>query len=177
MQMIFQDPMSSLNPRQTIRQILVGPILLHGVEADRKAAERRIVRVLDRVRLPSTILNRYPRELSGGQRQRIGIARAIVLEPDFVLADEVVSGLDVSTQAQVLDLLSELRRDLNLSFAFISHDLSVVRTFCSRVAVLRAGRIIEEGNCEQVFSAPASDYTRALIDAIPLPEFDPTWLA
>jgi ABC-type glutathione transport system ATPase component len=150
MQMIFQDPMSSLNARQTIRQILVGPILLHGVEIDRKAAERRIAGVLDRVRLPVTILNRYPHELSGGQRQRIGIARAIVLEPDFVLADEVVSGLDVSTQAQVLDLLSELRRDLNLSFAFISHDLSVVRAFCTKIAVLRAGKIVEAGKCESL---------------------------
>ncbi len=177
MQMIFQDPMSSLNARQSIRQILVGPILLHGVETDRKAAERRIARVLDRVRLPTTILERYPHELSGGQRQRIGIARAIVLEPDFVLADEVVSGLDVSTQAQVLDLLSELRRDLNLSFAFISHDLSVVRAFCTKIAVLRAGKIVEAGKCEEVFAAPASDYTRALIDAIPLPELDTAWLA
>jgi ABC-type microcin C transport system duplicated ATPase subunit YejF len=176
MQMIFQDPMSSLNARQTIRQILVGPILLHGVETDRAAAERRITRVLDRVRLPSTILNRYPQELSGGQRQRIGIARAVVLEPDFVLADEVVSGLDVSTQAQVLDLLSELRRDLNLSIAFISHDLSVVRAFCDRVTVLRGGKIVEEGNCERIFSAPVSDYTKALIDAIPLPDLDPAWL-
>ena len=176
MHMIFQDPMSSLNARQTIRQILVGPILLHGVETDRAAAERRIARVLDRVRLPSTILNRYPQELSGGQRQRIGIARAVVLEPDFVLADEVVSGLDVSTQAQVLDLLSELRRDLNLSIAFISHDLSVVRAFCDRVTVLRGGKIVEEGNCERIFSAPASDYTKALIDAIPLPDLDPAWL-
>jgi ABC-type glutathione transport system ATPase component len=176
MQMIFQDPMSSLNARRTIGQILVGPILLHGVETDRRGAERRIARVLDRVRLPATILARYPHELSGGQRQRIGIARAIVLEPDFVLADEVVSGLDVSTQAQVLDLLSELRRDLNLSLAFISHDLSVIRAFCSRVAVLRAGAIVEEGNCEQVFASPASDYTRALIDAIPLPDLDPAWL-
>lgn len=177
MQMIFQDPMSSLNARQTIRQILVGPILLHGVETDRRAAERRVTRVLDRVRLPAHVLDRHPQELSGGQRQRIGIARAIVLEPDFVLADEVVSGLDVSTQAQVLDLLLELRRELNLSIAFISHDLSVIRAFCGRVAVLRAGKIVEEGACEKVFSAPASDYTRALIDAIPLPDLDPAWLA
>jgi ABC-type glutathione transport system ATPase component len=176
MQMIFQDPMSSLNARQTIRRILVGPILLHGVESDRAAAERRIARVLDRVRLPSKVLDRYPQELSGGQRQRIGIARAVVLEPDFVLADEVVSGLDVSTQAQVLDLLSELRRELNLSIAFISHDLSVIRAFCDRVAVLRAGKIVEEGNCEKIFSAPGSDYTKALIDAIPLPDLDPAWL-
>jgi len=177
MQMIFQDPMASLNARQTIRRILVGPILLHGVEPDRAAAERRIIRVLDRVRLPSHILDRFPHELSGGQRQRIGIARAIVLEPDFVLADEVVSGLDASTRAQVLDLLLELRRDLDLSLAFISHDLSVIRAFCSRVAVLQAGRIVEQGDCEKVFAAPASEYTRALIDAIPLPEIDPGWLA
>ncbi|MGY5808259.1 ATP-binding cassette domain-containing protein [Rhizobium sp. LEGMi198b] len=175
-QMIFQDPMASLNPRHTIRRILVEPLLLHGLATDRQAAERRVAAILDRVTLPHTCLDRNPHELSGGQRQRIGIARAALLEPDFVLADEIVSGLDVSTQAQVLNLLKELSRDLGLSMAFISHDLSVIRAVCDRVYVMRRGRVVEEGDCERVFAAPASGYTRMLLDAIPLPEIDPTWL-
>ncbi len=176
MQMIFQDPMSSLNPRRTIRHILIEPLLLHrrGGRAD---AEVRVRAVLDRVGLPATVLDRYPHELSGGQRQRVGIARAVVLAPDFVLADEIVSGLDVSTQAQVLQLLGELKREMNLSMAFISHDLSVVRALCDRVYVLSSGRVVEEGRCEDVFAAPQDDYTRTLIDAIPLPVIDPQWLA
>jgi len=176
MQMIFQDPMSSLNPRHTIRRILVEPILLHGLEPDRAAAERRVRRTLDRVGLPATALDRNPHALSGGQRQRVGIARAVVLEPDFVLADEVVSGLDVSTQAQVLDLLFSLSREMGLAIGFISHDLSVIRAFCDRVVVMREGRIVEEGACESVFAAPRDSYTRMLMDAIPLPEVDPDWL-
>ena len=132
--------------------------------------------ILERVTLPQTCLDRNPHELSGGQRQRIGIARAALLEPDFVLADEIVSGLDVSTQAQVLNLLKELSRDLGLSMAFISHDLSVIRAICDRVYVMRHGRVVEEGDCDRVFAAPASGYTRMLLDAIPLPEIDPTWL-
>jgi ABC-type microcin C transport system duplicated ATPase subunit YejF len=176
MQMIFQDPMASLNPRHTIRRILVEPLLLHGLETDRQAAERRVAMILERVTLPQTCLDRNPHELSGGQRQRIGIARAALLEPDFVLADEIVSGLDVSTQAQVLNLLKELSRDLGLSMAFISHDLSVIRAICDRVYVMRHGRVVEEGDCDRVFAAPASGYTHMLLDAIPLPEIDPTWL-
>ncbi|MFJ6323879.1 MULTISPECIES: ATP-binding cassette domain-containing protein [unclassified Rhizobium] len=176
MQMIFQDPMASLNPRHTIRRILVEPLLLHGLASDRKDAERRVAKILERVTLPQACLDRNPHELSGGQRQRIGIARAALLEPDFVLADEIVSGLDVSTQAQVLNLLKELSRDLGLSMAFISHDLSVIRAVCDRVYVLRHGRVEEEGNCERVFTTPASAYTRMLLDAIPLPEIDPHWL-
>jgi ABC-type microcin C transport system duplicated ATPase subunit YejF len=175
MQMIFQDPMSSLNPRRTIRRILIDPLLLHGI-ADRAAAEKRVRKVIERVGLSPVALDRYPHELSGGQRQRIGIARAVVLEPDFVLADEIVSGLDVSTQAQVLALLGELKREMNLAMAFISHDLSVVRAVCSRIYVLREGRVVEEGSCEAVFSAPRDAYTRTLIDAIPLPVIDPGWL-
>jgi ABC-type glutathione transport system ATPase component len=176
MQMIFQDPMASLNPRHTIRRILVEPVLLHGLASDRQAAEHRVAAILERVTLPQACLDRNPHELSGGQRQRIGIARAALLEPDFVLADEIVSGLDVSTQAQVLNLLKELSRDLGLSMAFISHDLSVIRAVCDRVYVMRHGRVVEEGPCERVFAAPASSYTRALLDAIPLPEVDPDWL-
>jgi peptide/nickel transport system ATP-binding protein len=176
MQMIFQDPMSSLNPRRTIRSILSDPLLLHAIAPDRASAERRVEAVMDRVGLPMTVLGRYPHELSGGQRQRVGIARAVVLKPDFVLADEIVSGLDVSTQAQVLKLLGELKREMNLAMAFISHDLSVVRAVCDRVYVLSAGRVVEQGPCESVFKTPAHAYTRTLIDAIPLPVVDADWL-
>jgi len=177
MQMIFQDPMSSLNPRHTIGRILTEPLLLHGFTASRKAALSVVHGILDRVGLSPTTVDRYSFELSGGQRQRVGIARAVVLKPDFVLADEIVSGLDVSTQAQVLQLLKELTGELHLALAFISHDLSVVRSICQRVVVMREGRVVEEGACERVFTSPASPYTRMLIDAIPLPTIDPGWLA
>ncbi|MCB1444921.1 MAG: ABC transporter ATP-binding protein [Rhizobiaceae bacterium] len=176
MQMIFQDPMASLNPRHSIRRILIEPILFHGLARDAREAEARVWKILDRFTLPAAVLDRNPHELSGGQRQRIGIARAALLEPDFVLADEIVSGLDVSTQALVLNLLKDLSRDLGLALAFISHDLSVIRAVCDRVYVMRFGKVIEEGPCEQVFAAPKSNYTRALLDAIPLPEIDPEWL-
>src|SRR6478609_4103360 len=176
MQMIFQDPMSSLNPRHTIGRILIEPTLLHGLANDRAAALALVHGVLDRVGLSRSTVDRYSYELSGGQRQRVGIARAVVLRPDFVLADEIVSGLDVSTQAQVLRLLQELTREMHLALAFISHDLSVVRSICQRVVVMREGRVVEEGICEQVFAAPAAAYTRMLIDAIPLPSVDPGWL-
>ena len=176
MQMIFQDPMASLNPRHTIRRILTAPMLLHGLAPDASAAGRRLAPLLERVGLPPAALDRFPHEVSGGQRQRVGIARAVALEPDFVLADEIVSGLDASTQAQVLQLLKGLARDMGLAMAFISHDLSVIRAICDRVYVMRAGRIVEHGACETVFSAPAEAYTRDLLDAIPLPEIDPGWL-
>src|SRR5262245_53636853 len=176
MQMIFQDPMSSLNPRRTIRSILSAPLLLHSLAIDRATAERRICAVMERVGLPTELLDRYPHELSGGQRQRVGIARAVVLAPDFVLADEIVSGLDVATQAQVLKLLGELKREMNLAMAFISHDLSVVRAVCDRVYVLSQGRVVEQGRCDLVFDHPQDAYTRTLLDAIPLPVIDPTWL-
>jgi ABC-type glutathione transport system ATPase component len=176
MQMIFQDPMASLNPRHGIRRILTEPVLLHRCEPDAAAAARRVARIVERVGLPPAVLDRAPHELSGGQRQRVGIARAMVLEPDFVLADEIVSGLDVSTQAQVLQLIGELTREMGLAMAFISHDLSVVRAICDRVVVLRSGRIVEEGPCTEVFASPRDPYTRALLAAIPLPDVDPGWL-
>ena len=176
MQMIFQDPMASLNPRHTVRRILTEPLLFHRVTTDRADAEKRVRQFFERVALPVSCLDRTPHELSGGQRQRVGIARAALLEPDFVLADEIVSGLDVSTQAQALNLLKTLTRDLGLAMAFISHDLSVIRAVCDRVYVLRNGVVVEEGRCEDVFAAPKSAYTRLLIDAIPLPEIDPSWL-
>ncbi len=177
MQMIFQDPMSSLNPRHTIGRILIEPILLHGLAANHRTARAMVHGILDRVGLSRSTVDRYSYELSGGQRQRVGIARAVVLRPDFVLADEIVSGLDVSTQAQVLRLLKELTGEMHLALAFISHDLSVVRSICQRVVVMREGRVVEEGPCERVFAAPAAAYTRMLIDAIPLPVVDPGWLS
>ncbi|MDQ1184443.1 ATP-binding cassette domain-containing protein [Agrobacterium larrymoorei] len=176
MQMIFQDPMASLNPRHTIRRILTEPLFLHGLTSDRRDAERQVRAILDRVSLPAVTLDRAPHELSGGQRQRIGIARAVLMKPDFVLADEVVSGLDVSTQAQVLNLLKELSQEMGLAMAFISHDLSVIRAVCDRVTVMRFGEVVEEGTCEAVFDAPKTPYTRLLLDAIPLPEIDDGWL-
>ncbi|HKM87992.1 MAG TPA: ATP-binding cassette domain-containing protein [Xanthobacteraceae bacterium] len=176
MQMIFQDPMSSLNPRHTIGRILIEPILLHGLAKSHAAALVLVHGVLDRVGLSRNTIDFYSYELSGGQRQRVGIARAVVLRPDFVLADEIVSGLDVSTQAQVLRLLKELTGEMHLALAFISHDLSVVRSICHRAVVMREGRVVEEGPCERVFAAPVADYTRMLIDAIPLPVVDPGWL-
>jgi ABC-type glutathione transport system ATPase component len=176
MQMIFQDPAASLNPRHTVSRILAEPLIFHRIARDRAEAEKRIAAFFDRVALPLACLDRTPHELSGGQRQRVGIARAALLEPDFVLADEIVSGLDVSTQAQALNLLKGLSRDLGLAMAFISHDLSVVRAVCDRVYVMRHGRVVEEGACEALFAAPADRYTRLLISAIPLPEIDRTWL-
>ncbi|MBL0372811.1 ABC transporter ATP-binding protein [Rhizobium sp. KVB221] len=176
MQMIFQDPMASLNPRHSVRRILVEPMLLHKVAANARDAETRVTKLLDRFKLPKAALDRNPHELSGGQRQRVGIARAALLEPDFVLADEIVSGLDVSTQAEALNLLKDLSRELGLAMAFISHDLSVIRAVCDRIYVLRFGKVVEEGRCDDVYAAPKSDYTKALLDAIPLPEIDPEWL-
>ncbi|MGH6798678.1 MAG: ATP-binding cassette domain-containing protein [Roseiarcus sp.] len=176
MQPIFQDPLTCLNPRHTILKIVTEPMLFHGVATSRADAEAKARAIFDRFSLPPTCLSRYPHELSGGQRQRVGIARAALLAPDFVLADEIVSGLDVSTQAQALNLLGSLSRDLGLAMAFISHDLSVIRAICDRVYVLRLGEIVEEGACQEVFAAPKHEYTRALIDAIPLPAVNPDWL-
>jgi ABC-type microcin C transport system duplicated ATPase subunit YejF len=176
MQPIFQDPLACLNPRHTILRIVTEPMLFHGVASGRSDAEAKARAIFDRFSLPTACLGRYPHELSGGQRQRVGIARAALLAPDFLLADEIVSGLDVSTQAQALNLIAGLSRDLGLAMAFISHDLSVIRAVCDRVYVLRLGVIVEEGPCDSLFAAPQHDYTRALIDAIPLPTVSPDWL-
>ncbi len=170
-QMIFQDPMSSLNPRRRIGGIIAAPLQLHGF--DRISA--RVDEALDHVGLPRAFRHRFPHELSGGQRQRVGIARAIAMRPDFILADEIVSGLDVSSQAQVLALLAELVRDLGLTLAFISHDLSVVRRLCTSTMVLHQGRIVEHRPTDALFAAPEADYTRELLDAIPLPDPDQRW--
>jgi ABC-type glutathione transport system ATPase component len=177
MQMIFQDPMSSLNPRHTIGRILTQPMRLHGLANDYASARGRAHDILERVGLASSTMDCYSHELSGGQRQRVGIARAVVLRPNFVIADEIVSGLDVSTQAQVLRLLKELTSEMHLALVFISHDLSVIRSICDRVVVMQSGTIVEQGRCEQIFAAPQADYTRMLLDAIPLPVLDPDWLS
>jgi len=171
LQMIFQDPMSSLNPRHTVGHIVATPVQRYGLPNPRA----RAMEMLERVGLPGAFAARYPHELSGGQRQRVGIARAIALNPAFILADEIVSGLDVSSQARVLALLKELAADMNLTIAFISHDLSVIRSLCDAVVVLDRGVIVESGPCEQVFENPQSDITRQLIDAIPLPVVDDSW--
>lgn len=167
-QMIFQDPMSSLNPRRRVGGIIAGPLYLHGFDA----VPARVARALAQVGLPAGCATRFPHELSGGQRQRVGIARAIALEPEFLLADEIVSGLDVSSQAQVLGVLERLVGDLGLTLAFISHDLSVVRRLCDRVLVLRGGEIVESGMTGAVFAQPVSACARELLAAIPLPDPD-----
>jgi ABC-type oligopeptide transport system ATPase subunit len=174
LQMIFQDPMSSLNPRRTIGAIIAAPMKQNGL-GDNLA--ERVAEALRRVGLPEAFAQRYRHELSGGQRQRVGIARALALSPNFVLADEIVSGLDVSTQAQILSLLEKLADDMGLTVAFISHDLSVIRRLCQQVIVMQNGRIVEAGPTDTLFADPQQAYTRELIAAIPLPVVDPGWLA
>ena len=169
-QMIFQDPYASLNPRQRVLDILDAALIVHGV-ADKQERRRRIADITDRVGLASKSLQRFAHEFSGGQRQRIGIARALVLQPKLVICDEPVSALDVSTRAQVLNLLVELKQSLGLSYLFISHDLSVVRYIADRVLVMNTGKIVESGDHESIWPRPAHAYTRSLIDAVPKPAF------
>jgi peptide/nickel transport system ATP-binding protein len=175
-QMIFQDPQSSLNPRLRLGATLTRPIRIHRHLKGRRDARDRAAALLDLVGLPDSFVDRYPHELSGGQRQRAGIARALALEPDFIVADEIVSGLDVSTQAHILLLLKELRAKLGLTLVFISHDLSVVRVLCDDVAILQQGEVVEYGPVARIFSAPQHAYTRQLLSAIPLPDVEPGWL-
>ena len=165
-QMVFQDPYASLNPRRSVYDTLDAALALHG-ERDRHARRARIAAMLDRVGLPASAAGRYPHEFSGGQRQRIGIARALILRPDLVVLDEPVSALDVSIQAQILNLLVDLKQDFGLSYLFISHDLSVVRYLSDRVIVMHQGRIVEEGLPGEIWRAPRHPYTQALIAAAP----------
>ena len=169
MQIVFQDPASALDPRQRIGAALAEPLAVHGI-AHGAAAHARIAAVLDEVGLPATAVQRFPHEFSGGQRQRIGIARALVLAPDLIIADEPVSALDVSVQAQILLLLAELKQRRRLAFVFVSHDLGVVRYFCERTVVMYLGRIIESGPTGALFDAPKHPYTQLLRGASPVPD-------
>src|SRR5580704_3117555 len=175
-QMIFQDPQSSLNPRLRLGVTLTRPLVAFGRLKGRRDQRDRAAALLDLVGLPTGFVDRYPHELSGGQRQRAGIARALALEPDFIVADEIVSGLDMSTQAHILLLLKELKATLGLTMVFISHDLSVVRVLCDDVAILQLGEIVEYGPVARIFNSPQHPYTRQLLSAIPLPDVEPGWL-
>ncbi|HEY3828061.1 MAG TPA: ATP-binding cassette domain-containing protein [Solirubrobacteraceae bacterium] len=169
--MIFQDPYSSLNPRRTVGSIVAEPLVIHGLEPDRSARRRRVQELMDTVGLNPEHYNRYPHEFSGGQRQRIGLARALAMRPKLLIADEPVSALDVSIQAQILNLLRELQRELGLALLFISHDLSVVRYMCEHVAVMNSGKIVESAAAADLYSAPQHPYTRELLAAVPrIPE-------
>ncbi|MEO1090473.1 MAG: ABC transporter ATP-binding protein [Pseudomonadota bacterium] len=168
MRMIFQDPMSSLNPRMTVEQVIGEPLRNDGWR--QRAIQDRVAELLDLVGLPVDVMERYPHAFSGGQRQRIGIARALAPEPRLIVADEATSALDVSLRAQVLDLLLDIQRRMDLSFLFISHDISVIRYFCDRVAVMRKGEIVELGPVDRVCEAPEHPYTRALLSAVPRPD-------
>jgi peptide/nickel transport system ATP-binding protein len=171
MQIIFQDPFASLNPRMTVAEI-IGEALTAQTRLPSRERLARSVQLLERVGLRSDHVTRYPHEFSGGQRQRIGIARALAVNPDFIVADEAVSALDVSIQAQVLNLMADLQRDLGLTMLFIAHDLAVVNHLCDEIIVMYLGRIMESGPAAEVINAPAHPYTRALLSAVPVP--DPT---
>jgi oligopeptide/dipeptide ABC transporter ATP-binding protein len=170
MQMIFQDPYSSLNPRKTVGSIIGEPFVIHDVERDENKRKRHVQELMDLVGLNPEHYNRFPHEFSGGQRQRIGVARAIALKPKLVVADEPVSALDVSIQAQIINLLEELQDELNLTIVFIAHDLSVVRHVCDRIAVMYLGKIVELADADALFEHPRHPYTGALLSAVPVPD-------
>lgn len=171
MQMIFQDPFSSLNPRMTVGDIIAEPMLIQKIGNGRQRREKA-AEMLEKVGLLPVHMQRYPHAFSGGQRQRIGIARALILNPSLVVADEAVSALDVSVQAQVINLLQDLQKELGLTYIFVAHDLSVVRHICDRVAVMYKGKLVELGETEQVFNDPQHAYTKVLLSAIPSPDPD-----
>ncbi|MCP5150418.1 MAG: ABC transporter ATP-binding protein [Ectothiorhodospiraceae bacterium] len=169
-QAIFQDPYSSLNPRMKVHEIVGEPLWIHGEERNGAALARRVAELLEVCGLPRQLADRYPHEMSGGQRQRVGIARALALKPDFIVCDEAVSALDVSIQAQIINLLEDLRDEFGLTYLFIGHDLSVVRHLCHRVAVMYLGRLVELADADTVFDSPLHPYTRALLAAVPVPD-------
>jgi oligopeptide transport system ATP-binding protein len=169
MQIVFQDPYASLNPRMTVGDIVGEPLLVHRI-GSRKSRKETVRRLLDVVGFDPSYVNRYPHEFSGGQRQRIGIARALALNPKLIVCDEPVSALDVSIQAQILNLLKDLQRDFGLTYLFIAHDLAVVRAMSDRIAVMNHGKLVEIGPAEQVYTHPQDDYTKALLAAVPVPD-------
>jgi ABC-type oligopeptide transport system ATPase subunit len=169
MQIVFQDPYSSLDPRMTVGDIVAEPLQVHGV-GSRRDRRARVRTLLDVVGFNPNYTNRYPHEFSGGQRQRIGIARALALNPRLIVCDEPVSALDVSIQAQILNLLKDLQRDFGLTYLFIAHDLAVVRSMSDRIAVMNRGKIVEWGDAEVVYNSPQDEYTKALIAAVPVPD-------
>jgi peptide/nickel transport system ATP-binding protein len=169
MQIVFQDPYASLNPRMTVGDIVAEPLLVHDI-GTRRSRQATVRQLLDVVGFDPSYVNRYPHEFSGGQRQRIGIARALALNPRLIICDEPVSALDVSIQAQILNLLKDLQRDFSLSYLFIAHDLAVVRTMSDRIAVMNRGKIVEMGPAHDVYENPQDDYTKALLAAVPVPD-------
>ncbi|WP_031469692.1 ABC transporter ATP-binding protein [Sciscionella sediminilitoris] len=170
LQMIFQDPLSSLDPRQSVEALLTEGMRAHGLATDKSATARRLRELLDAVGLGANALRKYPHEFSGGQRQRIGIARALALDPDVIIADEPVSALDVSVQAQVINLLDDLQREFGLTYLVIAHDLAVVRHISDRIGVMYLGGVVEETTSEQLYREPLHPYTKALLSAIPVPD-------
>ena len=169
MQIVFQDPYSSLDPRMTVGNIVAEPLEVHGL-GTRRGRRETVRRLLEVVGFNPNYTNRYPHEFSGGQRQRIGVARALALNPKLIVCDEPVSALDVSIQAQILNLLKDLQRDFGLTYLFISHDLAVVRTMADEIAVMNKGKLVEVGPAEQVYSNPKDEYTKALFTAVPVPD-------
>lgn len=170
MQIIFQDPFSSLDPRMTVSQTIAEPLKLHGIIKDKKAREERVLELMDTVGLAERLYDTYPHELDGGRRQRIGIARALAMKPEFIVCDEPVSALDVSIQAQILNLMKDIQDQEGLTYIFITHDLSVVNHFADDIAVMYMGRMVEKAPAEELFENPLHPYTQALLSAIPVPD-------
>ncbi|MEA5135790.1 MAG: oligopeptide/dipeptide ABC transporter ATP-binding protein [Candidatus Fimivivens sp.] len=170
MQMIFQDPFASLNPRKTISQIIAEPICIHKLANSKKEVDEKVLKLMEVVGLAERLVNTYPHELDGGRRQRIGIARALALEPDFIVCDEPVSALDVSIQAQILNLMKIIQKQMGLTYIFITHDLSVVNHFSDDIAVMYLGKLIEKAPSQTMFNNPTHPYTQALLSAIPMPD-------